>query len=130
MQSEKIIKEIQDIIKAVNKTESIDELINYNLKLAGYLFFLNETKVKALKTHLESYHQRKTEQAVKAIEMDGNSQAERERKAEIAVKELKEVEIVSEVVYERLKSVVSSTDSVIQVLTQKISYLKKQFEAK
>ena len=51
-----------EIIKA-NKTTNIEDLINSNLKLAGYLFLLNELETEIHKGYIEAYNTRKIVEA-------------------------------------------------------------------
>ena len=66
-----------EIIKA-NKTTNIEDLINSNLRLAGYLFLLNELETEIHKGYIEAYNTRKIVEARLYLEGEG-TQGNREK---------------------------------------------------
>jgi len=115
-----------EIIKA-NKTSSIEDLINSNLKLAGYLFLLNELETEIHKGYIEAYNTRKIVEARLFLEGEG-TQGNREKQSIVDAEEYREVEGAFEIKLAEIKNIRFSTNSFIDVLTQKINYLRKEIE--
>lgn len=115
-----------EIIKA-NKTTSIEDLINSNLKLAGYLFLLNELETEIHKRYIEAYNTRKIVEARLFLEGEG-TQGNREKQSIVDAEEYREVEGSFEIKLAEIKNIRFSTNSFIDVLTQKINYLRKEVE--
>lgn len=115
-----------EIIKA-NKTSSIEDLINSNLKLAGYLFLLNELETEIHKGYIEAYNTRKIVEARLFLEGEG-TQGNREKQSIVDAEEYREVEGSFEIKLAEIKNIRFSTNSFIDVLTQKINYLRKEIE--
>jgi len=115
-----------EIIKA-NKTTNIEDLINSNLKLAGYLFLLNELETEIHKGYIEAYNTRKIVEARLYLEGEG-TQGNREKQSVVDGEEYREVEGSFEIKLAEIKNIRFSTNSFIDVLTQKINYLRKEYE--
>lgn len=115
-----------EIIKA-NKTNDIEVLINSNLKLAGYLFLLNELETEIHKGYIEAYNTRKIVEARLYLEGEG-TQGNREKQSIVDAEEYREVEGSFEIKLAEIKNIRFSTNSFIDVLTQKINYLRKEME--
>ena len=128
MKIDAIIKDIQKQIAIANKIESIEELISINLRLAGYLPFLAETENTLHLGYLNAYNERKYQTAV-FIQNGNGSHADRLNKAEIDIKDYRDAESTLENQYEFIRGQRDSLKKFIDVLTQKISYLKKEKES-
>lgn len=115
-----------EIIKA-NKTSNIEDLINSNLRLAGYLFLLNELETEIHKGYIEAYNTRKIVEARLYLEGEG-TQGNREKQSIVDGEEYREVEGSFEIKLAEIKNIRFSTNSFIDVLTQKINYLRKEME--
>jgi hypothetical protein len=115
-----------EIIKA-NKTTNIEDLINSNLRLAGYLFLLNELETEIHKGYIEAYNTRKIVEARLYLEGEG-TQNNREKQSIVDGEEYREVEGSFEIKLAEIKNIRFSTNSFIDVLTQKINYLRKEYE--
>lgn len=115
-----------EIIKA-NKTTNIEDLINSNLRLAGYLFLLNELETEIHKGYIEAYNTRKIVEARLYLEGEG-TQGNREKQSIVDGEEYREVEGSFEIKLAEIKNIRFSTNSFIDVLTQKINYLRKEME--
>ena len=115
-----------EIIKA-NKTTNIEDLINSNLRLAGYLFLLNELETEIHKGYIEAYNTRKIVEARLYLEGEG-TQGNREKQSIVDGEEYREVEGKFETRLAEIKNIRFSTNSFIDVLTQKINYLRKEYE--
>lgn len=125
----KIVEDIKKLIKEANHTTDINQLIDMNVRLSGYLFFLQEEETSAHKSYLDAYNERKFAEASYIIKSDlATNKAERQ--AVIETRELKQVETISEVIYNDIKGKRFTTAEFIGVLTQKISNLRKEWELK
>ena len=120
-------KQIKDLIIEANKTEDLESLINLNLRLAGYLFLLSDEESKFHKGYTDAYTTRKVEEARAKINAEG-SLGDRETKSIIECEELRKVCDSYEVLYTKIKADRFALSEFIGVLTQKISYLKKEKE--
>lgn len=122
-----IIQKIKQAIAEANKTQSIPILIDLNVKLAGYLAYLVEIQTAAHKGYNDAYALRKQEYANRVINGDG-SMGDRQMRAEIEIKEFRETENRFDERYTELKNYSFATSNFIDVLTQKIAYLRKEQE--
>lgn len=123
----KILEDIPKVIAECNKTQSVDALIKNNLRLAGYLYHLNEYENTAHRAYLDAYNDRKYQTAV--FTRDGQGSAtDRANNAEIEIKDLRVKEAEAEMLYKKLQGIKFSTSEFIGVLTQKIAYLRKEQE--
>lgn len=123
MNIESTLKDIKALIAEANKCESVDRLLEINLRLAGYQFFLAEFENNAMREYFDAYNNRKYMFAKFTIEGNGSA-ADRATNAEIAVKDYREIEKVSELLLHKAKSSKQTVSEFIGVLTQKISVLK------
>ena len=124
-----ILEHIPKIIAQANKTQSIDSLLDYNLRLSGYLFHLNEMENLALRNYLDAYNKRKYKTAVLTMQGSGSA-SDRATQAEIDIKDLRKEELEAEVLHKKLQGIKFSTSEFIDVLKQKIAYLRKEQEQK
>lgn len=125
----KIVEDIKKLIKEANHTTDINRLIDLNVRLSGYLFYLQEEETIAHKNYLDAYNERKFAEASFIIKSDlATNKAERQ--ATIETRELKQIETISEVIYNDIKGKRFTTAEFIGVLTQKISNLRKEWELK
>ena len=125
--SVKIIDDIKKLISAANHESDISKLIDMNVRLSGYLFYLQEEETSAHKAYLDAYNERKYAEASFIIKSDlATNRAERQ--ALIETRELKQIETVSEVIYNDLKGKRYASSEFIGVLTQKIANLRREFE--
>lgn len=125
----KIVEDIKKLIKEANHTTDINRLIDLNVRLSGYLFYLQEEETIAHKNYLDAYNERKFAEASFIIKSDlATNKAERQ--ATIETRELKQIETISEVIYNDIKGKRFTTAEFIGVLTQKISNLRKEWEMK
>lgn len=123
----KIIDDIKKLISAANHESDISKLIDMNVRLSGYLFYLQEEETSAHKAYLDAYNERKYAEASFIIKSElATNRAERQ--ALIETRELKQIETVSEVIYNDLKGKRYSSSEFIGVLTQKIANLRREFE--
>jgi hypothetical protein len=125
----KIIDDIKKLISAANHESDIAKLINMNVRLSGYLFYLQEEETSAHKAYLDAYNERKYAEASFIIKSDlATNKAERQ--AIVETRELKQIETISEVIYNDLKGKRFASSEFIGVLTQKIANLRREFELK
>ena len=123
MKLEAIIKDIYKLIAECNQTDDINHLITNNLRLAGYLFYISKHENEAHKDYLTAYNERKYQTAL--ITSQGNGTAtDRATKAEIEIKEYRQLETDAEIYYQTLKGISNNVREFISVTTQKISILK------
>lgn len=123
----KILEDIPKVIADCNKTNSPNKLIDNNLRLAGYLYHLNEYENEAHRAYLDAYNERKYQTAV--ITRDGSGSAtDRATNAEIEIKDLRVKEADAEILWKKLQGIKFSTSEFIGVLTQKIAYIRKELE--
>lgn len=125
----KIVEDIKKLIKEANHTTDINQLIDMNVRLSGYLFYLQEEETLAHKNYLDAYNERKFAEASFIIKSDLPTN-KAERQAIIETRELKQIETVSEVIYNDIKGKRFTTAEFIGVLTQKISNLRREWELK
>jgi len=122
-----IIAAIKKLIRQANQETDINNLININLKLSGNLFLLQEQETMAHKAYLEAYNERKYEEAHYVIKSDlATNKAEKH--AIVETRELKQIETVSEVIYNDIKGKRQTAADFIGVLTQKIANLRREKE--
>ena len=125
----KIIEDIKNLIKQANHESDISKLIDMNVRLSGYLFYLQEEETSAHKAYLDAYNDRKYAEASFIIKSDlATNRAERQ--ALIETRELKQIETISEVIYNDLRGKRQTSADFIGVLTQKIANLRREFELK
>lgn len=125
----KIVEDIKKLIREANHTTDINKLIDMNVRLSGYLFYLQEEETSAHKNYLDAYNERKFAEASFIIKSDLPTN-KAEKQAIIETRELKQIETVSEVIYNDIKGKRFTTAEFIGVLTQKISNLRREWELK
>lgn len=125
----KIVEDIKKLIKEANHTTDINKLIDMNVRLSGYLFYLQEEETIAHKNYLDAYNERKFAEASFIIKSDLPTN-KAERQATIETRELKQIETISEVIYNDIKGKRFTTAEFIGVLTQKIANLRREFDLK
>ena len=123
----KLLEEIKKAVTEANKTEDLETLINLNVKIAGYLYLLSEVETSAHKGSTDSYTNRKIEEAKSKLNNEG-SLGDREAKSLIECQEFRIIENKFEVLWQNMKNTRFSTTEFIDVLKQKIAYLRKEKE--
>ncbi len=123
----KILEDIPKVIAEANKSQSVNKLIDYNLRLAGYLYHLNEYENLAHRAYLDAYNERKYQTALITKEGQGSA-TDRATNAEIEIKDFRMKESEAEILWKKLQGIKFSTSEFIGVLTQKIAYLRKENE--
>jgi hypothetical protein len=123
----KLLEEIKKAVTEANKTEDLETLINLNVKIAGYLYLLSEVETSAHKGYTDSYTNRKIEEAKSKLNNEG-SLGDREAKSLIECQEFRIIENKFEVLWQNMKNTRFSTTEFIDVLKQKIAYLRKEKE--
>jgi len=123
----KEIKEIQNIIKEVRTCSNIDNLLDYSLKATAYLMYLHEQEAEAKKVYLDAYNERKLREAEFTL-ASGSGVTKAQSEAIIQAKEFREQEAAADYAHELLRGYRNSLSNLCDVLAQKISHLKKQFE--
>lgn len=119
--------EIEKLVKKSNSTESIEDLLDINLKLAGYVYYIAEAEVTAHKGYLEAYNARKKEVARITLTETG-TQKERECKAELDSEEFRQIETKFESLHNEYRLLRLFVQDYTQVLSQKISHLKNKYQ--
>jgi hypothetical protein len=123
----KLLEEIKKAVTEANKTEDLETLINLNVKIAGYLYLLSEVETSAHKGYTDAYTNRKIEEAKSKLNNEG-SLGDREAKSLIECQEFRIIENKFEVLWQNMKNTRFSTTEFIDVLKQKIAYLRKEKE--
>jgi hypothetical protein len=123
----KLLEEIKKAVTEANKTEDLETLINLNVKIAGYLYLLSEVETSAHKGYTDAYTNRKIEEAKSKLNNEG-SLGDREAKSLIECQEFRTIENKFEVLWQNMKNTRFSTTEFIDVLKQKIAYLRKEKE--
>jgi hypothetical protein len=123
----KLLEEIKKAVTEANKTEDLETLINLNVKIAGYLYLLSEIETSAHKGYTDAYTNRKIEEAKSKLNNEG-SLGDREAKSLIECQEFRIIENKLEVLWQNMKNTRFSTTEFIDVLKQKIAYLRKEKE--
>jgi hypothetical protein len=121
----KLLEEIKKAVTEANKTEDLETLINLNVKIAGYLYLLSEVETSAHKGYTDAYTNRKIEEAKSKLNNEG-SLGDREAKSLIECQEFRIIENKFEVLWQNMKNTRFSTTEFIDVLKQKIAYLRKE----
>ena len=127
MDIEKAVEQIKKLITESNQSTSINALLENSSKIAGYLMYLSEIENKAYRDYLDAYNHRKVEFARYIAGKEG-AVNKLENEALIKTKELKEMEIGFDALYNKLKGVRQTTSQFLDVLRQKISYMKTEKE--
>lgn len=127
MNTTSIIADIKRIITICNKSNDIKELIDSSGRLSGYLIYLFEEESQAHKQYLMAYHERKYKEADELLKADGSVKA-RECIAIFKCVEYRKTEAEWETLWNQLKGYRTQVNQVIDVLTQKIAQLRKEWE--
>ena len=125
-----VIPLIREQMKIANQTEdNITVLINCELKIAGFLFRLNEEVRDALREKLSAYNERKEADATIILTAEGTL-GKKEAQSITQNKSFRDKELETEVTYVYLKGAWSATTEYLSALAQRISFLKKEWESR
>lgn len=119
--------EIRECIKRGAKTRDVNEMIDCSVKLAGYLFFVQEHESDAYRKKLQTYGDRKDFEADEFIRLDGTA-AHKERASHQASKDRRFKELEAEVEYYKLKGFRQTVAQFIDVLKQKTAQARAEWE--
>lgn len=109
--------------------QSIDMLLDFQLKLSGYSYFLAEKVATSYNDYAVSEHIRKTQTEILAMEYVLDNPITTSRSMAIKdVKIYKDDEIAKEVDYKAKKLKLDQVNKILDGLMQRISYLKKEQE--
>jgi hypothetical protein len=128
MNYKKIIADIKAQIKKANNTGDIDTLIDCNLRISGYLFYIHEQENEALRASLDATNTRKVMEAKFVSENASKGVARAQNDAIIHAEEIRSIEVNAEVLYHTVKGYRMSVQDFCSALTQKIAYLRKEKE--
>lgn len=128
--SNSVIPLIREQMKIANQTkDNITVLINCELKIAGFLFRLNEEVRDALREKLSAYNERKEKDAQHILTGEGTL-GKKEAEAIVNNKAERDRELETEVTYVYIKGGVGATEEYLKALSQRIAHLRKEWEAK
>lgn len=125
----KILAEIKALIKEANESSDISRLIDINLKIAGYLFYIQEDETEAHRAYLDAYNERKYEEASFCVKSD-IAQNKAEKMAILETRNLKRLETSAEVIHQDIKGKRQVISDFTKVLTQKIANLRAEYESR
>jgi len=126
--SESVIPLIREQMKKANQTEdNITVLINCAMKIAGFLFRLNEEVSDALRAKLSTYNDRKHADALHIMSGEGTL-GKKEAECVVNNKAERDAELYAEVAYYYLKGEHSNTEQFLSILQQKVAHLRKEWE--
>jgi len=118
---------IKRIIKEAKQCNDIDKLLDYSMTACGFLIYLHEQEADAKKLFADCYNERKYKEAEFTLESEsGVTKAQSE--AIVKGKQFRDVEAEAERTFELLRGYRNSVSTLCDVLAQKISHLKKQYE--
>lgn len=123
----KIIQDIKKIIADANKETDINRLIDLNMRLSGYLFYLSEEETAAHKAALDAYNERKQFEAMHVIQST-EAVSKSEKRAIVESKQLRSIEAATEAIYQHIKNIRYSGSGFVDVLQQKIAFLRREDE--
>jgi hypothetical protein len=122
-----MIEEIKNLIRLSNTTTVINDLIEYNMKIAGYMVYLSQTEADLLKQKLIAYNERKEFEANYVITSDeGVTKAE--KYAIVKSKPLRDKEIETEYSWQKAKGFRTQVNEFMETLRQKIAALRKEHD--
>ena len=121
------VEEIKSLIKEAAKAQELNQLIDLNLRISGYLIFCAEKESELLRDKLEAYHLRKQFEADFCLRSSsGVTKAELEATA--AAKEHREKEWRTEYEYQKLRTFRSQVNEFTDSLRQKVAALRREKE--
>lgn len=123
----KVIEEVKALIKESNQTTDISRLIDINMKISGFLVYLMEDEIAALKSKLVAYNERREAEADFCLKSEsGITKAEKE--AVIATKKQRIEETETEIIWQRVRGFRTQVNEFVSALTQKIANLRREKE--
>jgi hypothetical protein len=127
MKLDSIIPEIKKIIIDSNKTNDIDKLIGFNLRMAGYSFYMVEYLSGSLRLSLQAHNTRKDFESNYIVTGEG-AVSRLQAESVVKSKEYRENEVNAEVQYAEIKWYYESLKICIEGNRQKIATLRTEFE--
>jgi hypothetical protein len=127
MKLDSIIPEIKKIIIDSNKTNDINKLIGFNLRMAGYSFYMVEYLSSSLRTSLQTHNTRKDFEANYIVTGEG-AVSRLQAQSIVKSKEYRNNEVDAEVQYAEIKWYYESLKICIEGNRQKIANLRTEFE--
>jgi GTPase involved in cell partitioning and DNA repair len=119
------IEEIKKLIRQANATNVINDLIDFNMKISGYLCYMAEQEAELLKKKLDAYNERKDFEANFVLTSDeGVTKAE--KIATVKSKTHRATEVITEYEFQKMKSFRTQCNEFSQALTQKIAALRSE----
>ena len=120
-------KKISEIVRAARDSTDIDKLLKHQAEAVSFLIYIQEQEAVARKAHIDAYNERKWKEAQYTIDStSGVTKAQAE--AVLKAKPYREAEAQAEYNHEFLRGWRNSINSLIDVLQQKVSHLKKEKE--
>lgn len=120
-------KDIKKLVKQANKTNNIEVLLDIGYESSIWIMWLFEQEANAKKAYLEAYNERKYKEAMFVLQSDlGATKAVYD--AVLKAKEFRDIETANECLYEMIRGLRTSLQGVSETITQKISFLKKEWE--
>ena len=116
---------IKKLITQAAKTQSINELIDINQRIAGGLVYLAELETSAYRGYLEAEYARKSFEA-RFVKDSQESAAKAVKLAEVEASVLRECEYQMEAEYKELQIFRMTAIEYIQSIRQKISWAKHE----
>jgi len=118
---------IKECIAIGVKTNDIKVMIDTNMKLAGYMYYLQEQEVKAYHAKIRSHEARKDFEAKFFLAHDGTV-AHKEREAFSKSKSLRDAELEADVWHYSLQSMRRTTSQYIDMLKQRIAQARSEWD--
>lgn len=126
-----IDKMIEWYLNKGKEVQSINILLDFQLKLSGYSYYLAEKVAKTYAEYSTAEHLRKTKTEVLALEYNLDNPITTSRSMAVKdVAQYKDQEICKEVDYKESKLKLDQVNKILDGLMQRISYLKREQEEK